>query len=320
MIITISGTPGSGKSTVGKIIAERLKLNHYSTGDLMRAIAKDRGVSLEQLGKIADNDNGEIDRQLDDRQVSLGKNGDNFVIDGRLSFHFIPNSVKIFIDATIEERARRIYSDIVNNLRPSETAESLKDEISKISNRELVEKKRYQQYYQLNPFDKTNYDLVIDSTDLSINEVVEKILASVGRGNKQGFKLPKRLDDRLIQINLKFNEVSNEWKRYNDEIIPEDREYAKEIIVFLEDVIVFVLDNFKELNLSMYKDFLAFFHFDFFYGPDVDDRNYLNFDELVKGDSLPDFFIKLRDDDYILKEDDLKEIKGKLMELLKEFQ
>lgn len=182
MIITISGTPGSGKSTVGKIIAERLKLNHYSTGDLMRSIAKDKGVTLEQLGKIADNDDGEIDRQLDDRQVSLGKSEDNFVIDGRLSFHFIPNSVKIFIDATIEERARRIYSDIVNNLRPSETAESLKDEISKISDRELVEKKRYQQYYQLNPFDKTNYDLVIDSTDLSINEVVEKILASIGKG------------------------------------------------------------------------------------------------------------------------------------------
>ncbi len=107
MIITISGTPGSGKSTVGKIIAERLKLNHYSTGDLMRTIAKDKGVSLEQLGKIADGDNGEIDRQLDDRQVSLDKNEDNFVIDGRLSFHFIPNSFKIFIDATIEERARR---------------------------------------------------------------------------------------------------------------------------------------------------------------------------------------------------------------------
>ena len=51
MIITISGTPGSGKSTVAKMIATKLGFKHYSTGDFMRQMAKERGISLEELSK-----------------------------------------------------------------------------------------------------------------------------------------------------------------------------------------------------------------------------------------------------------------------------
>ena len=44
MIITLSGNVASGKSTVGKALAEKLKLKHYSTGDFMRKIAKEQKV------------------------------------------------------------------------------------------------------------------------------------------------------------------------------------------------------------------------------------------------------------------------------------
>ena len=46
MIITISGLPGAGKSTVGRLVAEHFKLKHYSVGDLMRQLAKEKKMSL----------------------------------------------------------------------------------------------------------------------------------------------------------------------------------------------------------------------------------------------------------------------------------
>ncbi len=56
MIITISGKAGSGKSTIAKQLAKKLGLKHYSTGDFMRQMAKDKGVSLLELSRIAEKD------------------------------------------------------------------------------------------------------------------------------------------------------------------------------------------------------------------------------------------------------------------------
>jgi len=176
MIITLSGTAGSGKSTVGKILAQKLKLKHYSTGDFMRELAKQRNLSLEEIGKIAEGDHS-IDTQLDKRQIDLGKKEDDFIIDGRLSFHFIPNSIKIFLDADLKLRAERIQKDIlIKNLRKEERADSLRDIIENMKKREDSERKRYQKYYQVNPYDHKNYDLVIDTSTINAEQVASKII------------------------------------------------------------------------------------------------------------------------------------------------
>ncbi|MBI2112124.1 AAA family ATPase, partial [Candidatus Woesearchaeota archaeon] len=83
MIITISGTAGSGKSTVGKLLAKKLKYKHYSMGDLQRQIAEQRGITLLELGKLEETDPS-IDKELDQKQIQLGKTENKFIIDGRL--------------------------------------------------------------------------------------------------------------------------------------------------------------------------------------------------------------------------------------------
>ena len=180
MIITISGTPGSGKSTVGKLVAKKLNLKHYSTGDFMREMAAERGITLAELGELA-KVNDTIDKALDCRQVNLGKTEDNFVIDGRLSYHFIPNSIKIFIDADIKERARRIVQDSPN--RSTEDATDIDETIASISKRKNVEQERYRKYYNLDPYEHDNYDLVIDATIPSAEEVADKIVDFVNGNN-----------------------------------------------------------------------------------------------------------------------------------------
>ncbi|MFO8015868.1 MAG: AAA family ATPase, partial [Candidatus Woesearchaeota archaeon] len=49
MKITISGKPGSGKSTVARLVAERLGLNHYSLGDMQREVAREKCISMAEL-------------------------------------------------------------------------------------------------------------------------------------------------------------------------------------------------------------------------------------------------------------------------------
>ncbi|MBI2654170.1 nucleoside monophosphate kinase [Candidatus Woesearchaeota archaeon] len=87
MRITISGKAGTGKSTVAKLLAHKLNLKHYSIGDLMRAMAKEKGITLLELNQLAEQDKS-IDLELDDKLKELGQEKDNFVVDGRLTAFF----------------------------------------------------------------------------------------------------------------------------------------------------------------------------------------------------------------------------------------
>ena len=172
MIITISGKAGSGKSTVARLLSEKLKLKHYSIGDLMRAMAIEKGMTLLELNKLAEKDTS-IDFELDNKLKELGKTKDNFVVDGRLTAFFIRNAkLKVFLDANDEVRAERILME----KRQYEKTKNLKETISSIKKRENSEMKRYKKYYSVNYFDKKLYDLVIDTTNLTSSQVINKII------------------------------------------------------------------------------------------------------------------------------------------------
>lgn len=176
MIIAISGKAGSGKSTIARELAKRLGLAHYSIGDLMRQIAKEKNLSLVELNKIAEKDKS-IDRKLDKKQIELRKK-DNFVIDGRLTAFFIPNAgLKVFLDCDDKVRAERILKD----RREGEKSSDINELIGKIRQREESERKRYNELYNVDYNSKKLYNLIIDTTNLSIEETKEKIMEAVGR-------------------------------------------------------------------------------------------------------------------------------------------
>ncbi len=171
MIVTISGTPGSGKSTVSKEVAKKLKMRHFSTGDFMRSMAEERGVTLLELSAEAENSR-KIDEKLDSWQEALGEADDNFVIDGRISFMFIPNSIKVFLDADTDVAAERIFKDKRPEEKENTTVEATSQNIMR---RRESEMQRYQKYYNMDYTDKGNYDLCIDTTGLAIKDVVKKV-------------------------------------------------------------------------------------------------------------------------------------------------
>lgn len=180
MIITISGNLGSGKSTVANILSNRLGLKRYSTGEYMRKMADERGITLLELSKHAELD-ASIDKELDDWQINLGKNDDNFIIDARLAFHFIPNSLKVFLKVDDAEAARRIFNHDHPNRKKEIENVSLEATKKNISIRRNSEHQRYLDLYDINYEDESNFDLVIDTTNITAEEVAEKVINHIKR-------------------------------------------------------------------------------------------------------------------------------------------
>lgn len=174
MKITISGTPASGKSSVAKKVSELLKFTHFSMGDFQREIARDKGITIQELGKMEKHDKS-IDKMVDDKQVEIGKKKDNLVVDSRLGAYFIPDSIKVFVDADPEVRAQRLFLQ----KREEESFESTEDAKEEMLEREKVNRERFIEFYGFDFFDMNNYDLVIDSTESSIEEAAGKIVEYV---------------------------------------------------------------------------------------------------------------------------------------------
>lgn len=180
MILSLTGLPGAGKSTIAKLLSEKLQMPWYSIGALRGKMAEERGITIDELNHIGEK-HAFTDQEVDDYQTTLGKTQDHFIVDGRLAWHFIPHSYKIFLDVDSAVAAERIFLAAKAGLRPDEKPyASVKEVEEAITKRLASDQKRYEQYYQVDYLDRKNYDIVIDTTRLAPDEIVNHILKKVG--------------------------------------------------------------------------------------------------------------------------------------------
>lgn len=172
MIITISGNAGSGKSTVAKVLKVKLGMKRYYMGGILRDIAKQKGLTLEEFSNLRLK-NSSFDKEIDEYQKNLA-NKDNIIVEGRTSFYFIPNSFKIFLKCSLDVAAERIFKD-----KREEESGTLKEIKELLIKRSKQDEQRYLELYGINPFDESNYDLVIDTSNLRVDEVVEEIISFI---------------------------------------------------------------------------------------------------------------------------------------------
>jgi CMP/dCMP kinase len=173
MFITIAGDLGSGKSSVGKLLAKQLNYRFLSVGDFMGELAKEQGLSLIELSQKAQEDEGKTDSLLDQKQIVFGKQNDNVVFDSRLGWHFIPHSLKIYLQVDLDIAAKRIYLDKREDEKENTSIEKTKEYMIK---RKESERKRYKKYYNLDYDDPGHFDIIINTSNKNILEVAKKIL------------------------------------------------------------------------------------------------------------------------------------------------
>jgi cytidylate kinase len=161
--ITISGPPGSGKSTLSKMLSAKLGIELVSMGDIFRKLAKERCMSLDEFGMLA-KCSDEIDRKLDDAQKKIAKEKDSIILEGRLSGFLVNADLKVWLKAALEIRAERIAK---RENKPVSSA------MKETSEREECERLRYLNYYNIDIRDMSVYDIIIDSTRLRPEEICE---------------------------------------------------------------------------------------------------------------------------------------------------
>src|SRR3989344_7806659 len=176
-IITITGTLGSGKSSTAERVAAKLGFGRFSSGDFMRKLAVEMGISLNELSIKAQTDPA-IDIKIDDEVKKAGEL-EKIVIDSRLAFHWIPESFKVYLDLPPEIAKERILNNLKENSLRRQSEDSLTSEeiYTKIIHRLESEKKRYMELYGVNHSDKNNFDLVIDTNKNNLNQVVDIIVS-----------------------------------------------------------------------------------------------------------------------------------------------
>jgi cytidylate kinase len=174
MIISVSGLHGTGKSTIAKLMAERLGILYYSTGQAFRDLAKEKNMSLEEYTNFVEN-HPDIDKDLDNKVVNMAKKG-NIIIDSQLSGHILKSiaDFRIHLTCPLKIRVKRMSG---------RDQTSFEEKLKETPLREKSELERFKNLYNIDLSDKNLinefFDLIINTENLSIEEVLAKILSEL---------------------------------------------------------------------------------------------------------------------------------------------
>jgi CMP/dCMP kinase len=176
-IITVAGSPGSGKSSTAKALAAALGFRHFSSGDLFRQLAAERGLSIEAMNLSAELQR-DIDLKVDNLLQDMYRTEDQLVIDSRMAWRWMPGSFKVFLVLDPDTAAERVFNNLRAEGRQSEDATSVEDARRSIDRRFASEQRRYQALYGVNPTDPLNFDLVVNTRQNGLKTVTAMVLAA----------------------------------------------------------------------------------------------------------------------------------------------
>lgn len=170
MRIAISGKSGCGNTTVSRLVSEAL--GYEMINFTFRTLADETGKDFWEVCRLAEVDDS-YDLEVDRRQVEMALATENCVLGSRLAIWMLKEAdLKVYLDATIEERARRIAE---------REGGTVAEQMEKTLERDANDTARYKRLYEIDNSDTSIADLVIDTTVLSAEAVAERIIKEVQR-------------------------------------------------------------------------------------------------------------------------------------------
>jgi len=172
MIIAISGLTGSGKNTLGELVARELGLRMVSP--TFKDLAAREGISLMEFQKKAEKDQ-DIDRKFDEVLKEEASKG-NCVVTTWLGPWIVNADLRVYVDAPLEVRAKRLIK------RDKMTLEEAKKHARE---RDEENRQRYLKVYGIDIYKKEIFDLKINNKNMTPEESCKKVLQFI---KKKGFE------------------------------------------------------------------------------------------------------------------------------------
>jgi predicted cytidylate kinase len=168
--VTLSGNAGSGKSTVGKLIAEKLGCEFVSVGNFSRKFAeREFGLSINAFQDKC-KQNPELDDLIDQKFKDYCNEHSNIVADYRLGFKFVENAFHILLKVS----DKVAFSRIIQSNRKHESTN-----LESIIKRNQDMRQRFIDKYEADFTDESNYNLVIDTDKFSSESIADLITLKI---------------------------------------------------------------------------------------------------------------------------------------------
>ena len=257
MYITINGQLGSGKSEICKFFKNEHGFDVFSTGRIQREKALLEGISTLEMNEKSGKDYS-LDYLIDNATVKFAKDheGEDVIFDSRLAWHFVEESFKIHLLVSPAEAGRRVF---FNRKTEEEKYENEVDAANQLVERRRLESERYLKVYDVVMNDYNNYNLVLDTTSLSIKEVCDILYSEYLEYKKGDYKNKILASPRNIYPAKKVSsDFSNDDKIdiicYNDAMFAVDgNERLKKAISENKKIIEVNLipDNKEEVEITL---------------------------------------------------------------------
>lgn len=232
MHITMTGNLGSGKSTIAKLIQESYGFDIYSTGRIQRDLAKKLGKTTLEMNHLMCND-PKYDNMIDEATTRTAKENmdKDIIFDSRLAWNFVEESFKVFVSVGLDAAAKRVFNDSRGSVEQYLSLEEARD---KLKARAETENLRFKQMYQLEYFNFSNYNLIVDST-FNSSEEIAKIIVDEG---KKFYKTVKEIG---------FEATNTGWNKI---LLSPKKLLHEEVTVEDKTRLAGLLEEIKETSLS----------------------------------------------------------------------
>lgn len=172
MIITITGKPCCGKSTMAEIFCKKYNFERIYAGAIFKEEAKKLGLSVKELS--LSQQYFEIDYRVDNylKDVYATRLNENILIESRPAFGFMPKAFNVFIDVDDDTMAQRLFN---SDRTGKESVKSLSEAKQECLTRYSADCAKYKKLYNIDCDNMDNYSFVIDNSNLTPEQTADKI-------------------------------------------------------------------------------------------------------------------------------------------------